>query len=418
MSQPTRQQAEALDARDPLAEMRARFDPTSVDRDGRIYLDGNSLGPLPLGVKERLIETTMGQWGGDLISSWNDHDWMLLPRTTAAKIAPLIGAGPDQVICGDSTSVNLFKTLSAAMKLRPDRSVVISEIGNFPTDLYVAEALLSSVGGELRLIDDAETELRDALAPGDVAVTMLTQVDYRTGRKLELARTTEMVRHFGALMLWDLAHSAGAFAVDLAGVDADFAVGCGYKFLNGGPGAPAYLYAATRHLDRAAPVLAGWLGHRRPFEFMPDFEPAEGVGRFTVGTPPILSFAALDEALNVFRDVAPARLTQKAQSLTELFIACVDGFASDHGLQLASPRDAARRGAQVSYRHAGGYALMQALIAAGVVGDFRAPDIVRFGFAPSYLRHVDVWDAAERLRRILADGSWRDSRDHPRRAVT
>ena len=417
MSLPNRTDAAALDADDPLAPLRARFEPHSVDGPS-IYLDGNSLGPLPRGVSARLAEAAEREWGGALIGGWNDHGWMDLPRTVAARIAPLIGANPDAVIVGDSTSVNLFKTLSAALALRPDRRVVVSERGNFPTDLYVAENLLAGTGGTLRLIEDAATGLEAALAPGDVAVVMLTQVDYRTARKLDLVTITKTTQRHGALMLWDLAHSTGAFAVGLDEAEADFAVGCGYKFLNGGPGAPAYLYVAERHHEDAAPMLAGWLGHRRPFAFIPEYEPADGVGRFTVGTPPILSMTALEAALAVFDGVDPARLTAKAASLTDLFIACIKPVATRHGLTLASPREAARRGAQVSYRHANGYAVVQALIQAGVVGDFREPDIARFGFAPTYLRHVDVWDAAARLRDVLDSGAWQAEAGKPRRAVT
>ncbi len=422
MTGPSRADAEALDAEDPLAFLRERFSLAALvgpeSRNPRIYFDGNSLGPLPLGVKERVSAAVEAEWGDRLIAGWNDCGWMDLPQSVAARIAPLVGAAPQAVIATDSTSVNLFKTLSAALQLQPDRKVVVSERGNFPTDLYVAETLLAGLGGALRLIDDAETELAAALSAGDVGVVMLTQIDYRTGRKLDMASVTDSVHRQGALMLWDLAHSAGAFAVNLDEAGADFAVGCGYKFLNGGPGAPAFLYVAERHQGAAIPLLAGWMGHRQPFSFQSHYEPAEGIGRFRVGTPPVLSLTALDAALRVFDDVDTRQITAKAARLTSLFIDCVEPFAADHGLTLASPRDAVRRGAQVSYRSDKAYAVIQALINVGVVGDFRDPNIARFGFPATYLRHVDVWEAVQRLHHVLDQGLWKVEAEKPRRAVT
>lgn len=410
-----RAQAAEADRRDPLA---ARADLFDLPR-GTIYLDGNSLGPPPRGVVDRLTRVAVQEWGVDLITSWNKNDWIGLSARAGARIAPLIGAPPDGVRVCDSTSVNLFKLLSAALTLRPERRVVVSERGNFPTDLYVAERLLAGLGHGhvLRLIDDAETELETALGP-DVAVVMLTQVDYRSGRKLDMAAATRMVQASGALTLWDLAHSAGAFSVDLTGAGADFAVGCGYKFLNGGPGAPAFLYVDERHRLAAEPLLAGWFGHAAPFAFEPQYRPAEDIARFTVGTPPVLSLAALEAALGAYDGIDMEAVTEKAGRLGDRFIAAVAALLGEGAPALASPEDRSRRGAQVSFRHPQGYAVIQALIARGVIGDFRAPDIMRFGFAPLYLSHADAVEAAVQLADVLTTRAWDQPRFKKKAAVT
>lgn len=410
----SREAAAALDRDDPLARQREKF----LLPDGVIYLDGNSLGPLPASVAARIETVVDVEWGRDLITSWTRHDWIGLPQRVGAKLAALIGARPAEVVCADSTSVNLFKLLSAALSMRPDRRAIVSEEGNFPTDLYVAQGLagLLDRGHELRLLKDGEA-VTDAL-DDTVAVVMLTEVDYRTGRRHDMAGVTAAVQDCGALMLWDLAHSAGAFPVDLTGTNADFAVGCGYKYLNGGPGAPAFLYVAERHLEAIRPALSGWMGHESPFDFTPHYAPAEGVARHLVGTPPVLSMAALDSALDVFEGVDMAAVREKSVALSELFIALTEERCADHGFTLASPRNAAERGSQVSFRHAQGYPIMQALIARGVIGDFRAPDIVRFGFAPLYLRHVDIWDAVAILADVMRTGAWDDPAYKVRAAVT
>jgi kynureninase len=407
--------AAALDAADPLADRRALFD---LDP-GLRYLDGNSLGPPPKAVHGRLAEVASREWGRDLITSWNKNGWMDLSRRIGGRIERLVGAEPNSIRACDSTSVNLLKVLSGALSLRADRHVVISERRNFPTDLYVAERLLAELGKghDLRLIDDAETDL-DAALDDSVAAVMLTQVDYRTGRKLDMAATGAKIRAAGALAIWDLAHSAGAFSVSLAADGADFAVGCGYKFLNGGPGAPAFVYAAPKHQETAAPILAGWLGHAAPFDFTPSYAPAPGIDRYIVGTPPVLSMAALDTALGALDGIDPVALGEKASALGDLFIDAVEALAGDRAPTLASPRDRARRGAQVSFHHPEGYAVMQACIARGVVGDFRAPDIVRFGFSPLFLSFADVVDAAAILAEVLRDGLWDDPSYKQRAAVT
>ena len=382
--------AEALDRADPLARFRDRF---SLP-EGVIYLDGNSLGALPKSVVGRIAETVRQQWGQDLITSWNRHDWIDLPRRVGEKVAPLIGAAPGTVIAADSTSINIFKLLAVALEKRPGRRVILTEAGNFPTDAYVAEGLAKLANHELRSGD-----LRQIGA--DTAVVLVTEVNYRTGARHDMRELTARAHDAGALIVWDLCHSAGAFPVDVTAADVDFAVGCGYKYLNGGPGAPAFAYVAPRHLPGLQQPLSGWLGHAAPFDFAAEYRPAEGIDALRVGTPPILSMAALDEALDVFADVDLAAVKAKADALFELFVANVPA-----GLELLTPRDPVLRGTQVSLRHPEAYAVMQALIARGVIGDFRQPDILRFGLTPLYLRFADVFRAAQILTETIATGAW------------
>ena len=407
----TRMEAEALDAADPLARYRDAF-----DLPPGIYLDGNSLGPLPHAVRTRVRACVDEAWGRDLITSWNTAGWIDLPRTVAAKIAPLVGARPDDVRVADSTSVNLFKVLAAALALRPDRGRVVSQRGNFPTDLYTVEGLTTLMGGRhaLHLVDEGD-DPADAI-DGDTAVVMLTEVDYRTGARLDMAAVTRAAHGAGALTVWDLAHSAGAFLVDLAGAGADFAVGCGYKYLNGGPGAPAFLYVAPAHQAEARNPLSGWFAHARPFAFEPGFEAALGMDRFLCGTPPVLSTVALDAALDLWDGIDMATVRAKSAALTDLFIARVEALAPD--LVLATPCDPALRGSQVSFRHPNAYEIVRCLIERGVTGDFRAPDIARFGFTPLYLRHVDVWDAVETIAEVVRERAWDVPRFRERGKVT
>lgn len=403
----SQQAAAALDANDPLAPMRERFTlPGDV-----IYLDGNSLGPLTTEAAARLTRTVALEWGEGLIRSWNSAGWIELPTTVAAKIARLVGADPASLTVTDSTSVNLFKVLCAALDKAGDRREILSEPGNFPTDLYIAEGVAGLKGATLRLSEDVAS----AIGP-ETAVVMVTEVDYRTGRKHDMAHLTRAAHEAGALVIWDLAHSAGAFPVDLAGADADFAIGCGYKYLNGGPGAPAFVYVAPQHQDARQP-LSGWFGHAAPFAFEPQFRPADGIGRFLTGTAPVLSMSALDAALDVFADVDLVVVREKSVALCELMIARVEALCGDR-VTLASPRDPRRRGSQVSFRSPDGYAVMQALIARGVIGDFRAPDILRFGMAPFYVRFQDVVTAAETLAEILDTRAWDKPAFHARAAVT
>ncbi|MBT4489694.1 MAG: kynureninase [Rhodospirillaceae bacterium] len=409
----SRDEMTALDSADPLAASHAQFDLP----DGIIYLDGNSLGPVPKGVPERLAQVVNEQWRGDLIKSWNVHGWMDMPLRVGDRIAPLIGAGPDEVLASDTTSVNLFKLMAAALEQRPDRKVIVGQTGNFPTDNYLAEGLIRFTDNdhELRLVDG--DDVLDAI-DDTVALVSLTQVDYRSGYVQDMAAVTAAAHDAGALMLWDLSHSAGAMAVDLNGAQVDFAVGCSYKYLNGGPGAPAYLFVPRRLQDLVRQPLSGWLGHAAPFEFEQSYRPAPGILRQQCGTPSILAMSALDAALDVFDGLDMALVRQKSLSLTEHFIALMEQRCAGHGFTLATPREQVRRGSQVSWHHEMGYPIMQALIAEGVIGDFRSPDILRFGFAPLYLRYVDVWDAVMVIDKVMSEGRWDRPEFHQRSAVT
>lgn len=382
---------------------------------GVIYLDGNSLGPLPRAAEARAAAVIREQWGERLIRGWNDCDWMALPTRVGDRIARLVGAPAGSVITGDTLSIKLFQALAAALALRPDRRVVLSDSGNFPSDLYIAQSLLDSLGQghELRVV--APEQVAEAI-DDSVAVTMLTEVDYRTGRLHDMRALTARARAAGAIALWDLAHSAGALPVDLAGADADFAVGCTYKYLNGGPGAPAFLYLAPRHAETARPILSGWLGHRAPFAFERDYTPAHGVERMRVGTPPVIALSVLDAALDTWDGVDMVDLRAASIRLSQRFIAEVEARCPQ--LALASPRDPHARGSQVSFAHPNAYAVMQALIARGVIGDVRAPDLLRFGFTPLYLSEEEVVQAVDILADILATDAWDRPEHHARAAVT
>ncbi|MDZ5461393.1 kynureninase [Azohydromonas lata] len=415
---PTRDDCLQLDARDPLAGLREAFDlPPGV-----VYLDGNSLGPRPKAAAERAAQVVVQEWGQGLIRSWNDAGWFTLPRRLGDRLAPLIGAGPGEVLVTDTTSVNLFKLLAAMLAhqhaRQPRRRAIVCERGNFPTDLHIAQGLakLLQQGHELRLVDRAE-DIPAALAD-DVAVLMLTQVDYRTGALHDMAALTALAHGHGALALWDLAHSAGALPVDLRGADADAAVGCTYKYLNGGPGSPAFLWVAPRWQAVFETPLSGWWGHAEPFAMEPQYRPDPGVGRFLCGTQAIVSQSLVACGLDVFERTDMACLRTKSLALTDLFIALVEERCAGFPLELVTPREHARRGSQVSWRHPQGYAVMQALIAAGVIGDYREPGILRFGFTPLYTRFVDVWEAVEALRDVLQNETWREARFQTRSAVT
>ena len=422
----TREDALALDAADPLAALRGQF---SLP-EGLIYLDGNSLGVLPRSTAARVQQVVTQEWGTGLIGSWNGAGWMTLPQRVGDKIARLVGAGPGELVVADSTSINLYKVLSAALGRAatdfPNRRVILSERSNFPTDLYIAESLARERGYELVLAD--ADELPTAIDAG-LAVLLLTHVNYRSGRMHDMAALTRAAHEAGALTVWDLAHSAGAVPVDLHRAGADFAIGCGYKYLNGGPGAPAFVWVHPQHVDRVGQPLSGWLGHAAPFDFVPGYRPAAGIAHFLCGTPPVLSLAALECGVDSVLAAEPyggmAALREKSLALTRAFAQLVQARCAGHGLTLASPADDAERGSQVCLSRAeGAYAIVQALIARGVVGDFRAGDggpvhdILRFGFTPLYIRHVDVWDAVEHLRAVLDSGEWREARFQRRAAVT
>lgn len=398
----TRAECEARDRADPLARLRERF----VLPEGVIYLDGNSLGALPAAAAARVARVVEEEWGAGLIGSWNAAGWIGLPQRVGAKIARLVGAASDEVVCADSTSVNLFKLLSVALGIAGARNVILSECGNFPTDLYIARGLIGQLGGRhrLELVAGGDPDALHAAirrTGSELAVVMLTQVDYRTGHLHDLAEVTRRTHQAGALAVWDLAHSAGALPVDLAAANADFAAGCGYKYFNGGPGAPAFLYVARRHHARFVQPLCGWMGDAAPFEFSPDYRPAPGIARYLSGTPAILAMSALDEALGVLLEAPMAAIREKSLALGDLFIARVEHEAAGHGMALVTPREHARRGSHVSFAHPDGGAIVQALIARGVVGDFRPPGMLRFGLTPLYTRFTDVWDAAAILGEVL-----------------
>lgn len=404
---------QALDAADPLAAFGQRFNLP----DGLVYLDGNSLGALPRDTPARVARAITDEWGRDLIRSWNTAGWMDMPMRVGDKIGRLIGALPGETVCADSTSINVFKALSAALRLNPGRKVILSEPDNFPTDLYMAQGLTGLLNDGHRLVlktpDEIEADLN-----ADTAVLMLTHVNYRSGRMHDMARLTEKAHAVGALVVWDLAHSAGAVPVDLTAAGADMAVGCGYKYLNGGPGAPAFIMVAGRHQARFSQPLSGWLGHADPFAFSVDYRPAAGIGRALCGTPAVLNMTALECGLDVMLEADPGAMRAKSLALTDLFIAEVEARGAGRGLSLLTPREHHLRGSQVSFAHAEGYAIMQALIARGVIGDFRAPDILRFGFTPLYTRYADVWKAAGVLADILATGAWDRPEFKARKKVT
>lgn len=381
--------------------------------DGVIYLDGNSLGPLPIGVEERVARTLADEWGGQLIRGWNSAGWMVQPRKIGDRIARLVGAPEGSVVVGDTLSIKVYQALAAALAMRPDRRVILSDSGNFPTDLYMAEGLIETLGRGHVLKVVAPEEVEGAIGE-DVAVLMLTQVDYRTGRLHDMAALTAKAHAAGVVTVWDLAHSAGALPVDLAGAGADFAVGCTYKYLNGGPGAPAFIYVAPIHAETARPALSGWMGHEAPFAFDPSYRPGAGVERMRVGTPPVIALAALDAALDVWDDVDMADVRRASVALCDLFIELVE--AQCPTLELASPREGDRRGSQVSFRHPQGYAIMQALIDRGVIGDFRAPDVLRFGFTPLYIGEAEVRGAVAILKQVMDGGLW-DRPEYHRKAI-
>ena len=420
----TRENCAALDARDPLAPLRDQFALDEVDRAGVIYLDGNSLGVLPKTAIARLRDVVEREWGVGLIRSWNAAGWIDLSQRIGDKIAALVGAGPGEVIVADSTSVNVFKALHAALAINPGRTRILSERINFPTDLYIAETLARDRGLELVLVD------RDALAShldDRVAILMLTHANYQTGHLHDMAAVTGAAHRAGAVTIWDLAHSAGAVPVDLTGAGADFAVGCGYKYLNGGPGAAAFIWANPSHIARLdgdgfRQPLSGWLGHAAPFAFTPDYQPAPGMARFICGTPPVLSMAALecgvDTVLAAGDRGGMTAIRAKSLALTDLFMTLIEERCG-RSFTIVTPRDHQQRGSQVSIAHAeDGYAIMQALIARGVIGDFRPPGILRFGFTPLYTRFVDAWDAVDRLASVMQSNAWRDPKFSARAAVT
>ncbi|MEM6306685.1 MAG: kynureninase [Pseudomonadota bacterium] len=383
--------------------------------DGVIYMDGNSLGPLVRGVAPRVAQVVTDEWGGQLIRGWNDCGWMDQPARVGDRVARLIGAAPGSVTMGDTLSIKVFQALAAALAMTPDRRVILSDTGNFPSDLYMAQGLiaLKNAGYELRTV--APEQVVDAIDAATACV-LLTEVDYRTGRRHDMAQITQTAHGAGAIMVWDLAHSAGAVDVDVATCQCEFAVGCTYKYLNGGPGAPAFIYVRPDLVGQVEPALAGWLGHDAPFAFDPDYRPAPGVGRLRVGTPPVLQMAALEAALDVWDDVDMADIRAASLQLSDRFITGVTARCPD--LQVITPRDPAQRGSQVSFVYDQGYAAMQAVIDRGVIGDFRAPNVMRFGITPLYLDHTDIDTAADVIANVITQRLWDNPKYQSRKAVT
>ena len=403
----------ALDNGDSLAVYKDKFDlPEDI-----IYLDGNSLGALPHGVSAALGSVVNQQWGRGLIRSWNQASWIDLPQKTARSISRLIGCSPEEVVVADSTSVNLHKAMMAALALNSGRKRILIEADNFPTDAYITQGIAINSAYKIQRVASNTEAVLKALDK-DVAVVSLTHVHYKTAYLFDMEKITQKAHEVGALVIWDLCHSAGALPVELSACHVDFAVGCTYKYLNAGPGAPAFIYVRKDLIKQCQQPLTGWMGHAKPFEFSADYEPAPGINRFLCGTPGVLGLAALDVSLAVFADVDMKLVREKSIGLTQTFIHLVDKVCGEFGLQLASPTKVEERGSHVSYRHPNGYAIVQALIEQNVIGDFRAPDILRFGFTPLYLSYVDVWNAVEVMREILAEQTWREPRFAVQNAVT
>lgn len=403
------ERAREMDGADPLAPYRERFHVP----EGVIYLDGNSLGCLPKATPPAMARAVEQEWGEGLIRSWNDAGWFAMGARVGARIAPLVGAQPHEVIACDTVSVNLFKLISAALMMRPGRKVILSEPGNFPTDIYMIEGLEQQGLAERRL---ASREDIAAALTDDVALLMLTHAHYKTGELFDMAALTKAAHDVGALVLWDLSHSTGALPVGLNGVNADFATGCGYKYLNGGPGAPAFAFVAERHHAELKQPLTGWFGHARPFAFSDDYEAAPGIEQLQCGTSPILALTALEVGVDLIAEIGVERLYAKSRGLSAFFLECLAERRVD--IDLVSPADSSRRGSQLSFRHSNAYAICQALIARGVIGDFRDPDILRLGFAPAYLRFADIAEAARHLAEVLESGEWQREEFNQRSAVT
>ncbi len=406
--------ASNLDAKDKLAAIKEKYQlPPET-----IYLDGNSLGPVLKSIPNTISNVVENEWGNDLVGSWNSNNWIELPTLVGEKIAPLIGAGPGQVICADSVSVNLFKLLACALELNAKRNIVLSEASNFPTDLYIAEGVSSMVGNKkCQLILSSEAKIEDSLSD-EVAVLLLTQVDFRSGKLHDIQSITAAAHQAGIIVIWDLAHSAGALPLRLDEWRVDFAVGCGYKYLNGGPGAPAFIYAAKRHHDHVQQPLKGWMGHKAPFEFEARYSAGSGMRQFLCGTPPILSMSALNSALNVFDSLSMDQVRDKAIALSSFFQELVQQDSSLDCLNLVSPSEPTQRGNQLAYQHPDAYAICQALIDRKVIADFRSPDILRLGFSPLFLSFMDIAQAAKILGDVMSSRSYLDARFQQRQQVT
>jgi len=405
----------SFDDTDPLAAQAKKFKLP----DNLIYLDGNSLGAMPKTVPAYVEDALLDGWATQLITSWNNKGWHNLPFTLADRLAPMMGAKKGEVLLVDSTSLNLFKTLVAALKMRPDRSIVISEKSNFPSDIHIVQGVLDNFFPEKKLeLSSAGDEEIISLIDNETAVVTLTHVDYKTGEIRNMEKITKAAHKFGALVIWDLSHSLGALPLDLNDCDVDFAIGCTYKYLNGGHGAPAYLFVAEKHLKHAKNTLTGWMGHASPFGFDINYEPAETIEKFRCGTPAILSYLALEKSLDIFETINMQELREKSQNLSQLFIKLIEQKCANFDLKLISPRNPEMRGSQISLTHSNSWEIMQALIDHNVIGDFRAPNIIRFGFTPLYTSYKNVWNAVTILQDIIKADIWKDPKYAVRKLVT
>ncbi len=409
----TKQEVEKLDQQDPLAQLRENF----YLPEGVLYFNGNSLGAMPLGMTKRLQDFAAQEWGEQIVRGWVTQGWYQMPQRVGAKIAALIGAAENEVIVSDTTSANIYKLAVAALNLQPARHKIITTRDIFPTDIYVLDGVSKTLPDQVELETVVSDQIIEALDE-QTALLVLSPVNYKSGELFDMAAVTEAAHKRGAMILWDLSHSCGAHQVNLNAIGADFAVGCGYKFLNGGPGAPAYLYVAKRWQSGIRQPLTGWKGHANPFAMSPDYEPAEGITRMLCGTHPVIAMTCLEQAVDLFEGVDMAMIEHKSRQMGDLFIALAERECKKYGVALLSPKDSTQRGSQVSFRHAEGYAIVQALIEKNVICDFRAPDVVRFGITPLYQKYRDVWDAVTILSHILEAESWRQQPGTPVSTVT
>ena len=405
----------SLDDVDPLSEYREEF----YLPKNTIYFDGNSLGPVPTKTIENLNKTINEEWGRDLINSWNKADWINLPQTLGNKIAPLLGAKSGEVVVVDSTSVNLFKVLTSALRLNNNRKKIVSESTNFPSDLYILEGVNGMLSNqyECLLIEDDDIDIEEYI-DSSIAVVMLSHINYKTGRISNMKKITDYAHKKGALVVWDLSHSVGVIPMDLHNIGVDFAVGCTYKHLNGGPGAPGFLYVHSDLIEKVSQPLSGWLGHSDPFAFDRKYVPANNINKFICGTPSILSYKAVESGLDVFDGISMEQVRKKSTQLSELFIELIEQECGEFGFKLFSPNDASQRGSQISYRHKNAYPIMQSLISRGIIGDYREPNILRFGISPLYMRYEDVWSAIMCLKNIMQANEWDSSNFKIRNYVT
>ncbi len=415
MNNLTREDFIKLDTLDPIKKVREEF---ALPKDV-IYFDGNSLGPLPKNTIKSLDSVIQREWGNGLIRSWNDENWINLPRNLGNQIAPLIGAKEGEVIVVDSTSVNLFKVLSSALMLNGNRKIIVSEAVNFPSDLYILEGVNNMFGEsyERCLIDEGDDEIEKYI-DSSTAVVVLSHINYKTGRITDLNKITTFAHEKGALVVWDISHSVGVLPMNLHDLGVDFAVGCTYKHLNGGPGAPGFLFVHSSLIEKVSQPLTGWLGHIKPFDFEVEYQPANDINKFICGTPPIIAYKAIESGLEIFKDLSIIEIREKSIKLSEMFIQLMQQECTEFGFMLFSPKNSEQRGSQISFLHENAYFIIQALISHGIIGDYREPNVMRFGISPLYMRFEDVWNAITCLREIMQTGEWQSEKFKNKNYVT